>query len=538
MSLRPSLEPNFGFVIDNRSCIGCHACSTACKSENEVPLGVYRTWVKTTEVGQFPDTRRHFQVTRCNHCSNPPCVSICPTSAMYQRDDGIVDFDHRSCIGCKGCLQACPYDAIYIDPESGTAAKCNYCSHRTDLGLEPSCVVVCPEHAILAGDLNDPKSEISRVLAKERVTVRKPEQGTGPKLFYIEGAQVNLQPTATPRTPTTFAAADVVSLHGGVHQGPASGLPDVDAPGPLRIAGRKAGQIAQVGYNAQHKVPWHWPVWTYLVTKGVATGIVLVLALLWGVLGVGPSGTVAAWAAGISLVMTAATTALLVLDLEHPSRFFYILTRPQWRSWLTRGAVLLIAFSLGTGLWGALEIGAQLGLLDPSLASRWRMPLIWLNTPLAVGTAIYTAFLFGQAEGRDFWQSPLLPLQLLVQAFLSGAAVLVLALPVYEHTEDFALGCNRTLAISVGLHLFVLVLGEFAMPHATDVARQAAYAITRGAYRTQFAFGVLVVGHILPLGVWMASPGSVDPGLAAFPLIGLFLYERLFVKAPQEVPNS
>ena len=112
---------DFGFVIDNRRCIGCHACSTACKSENQVPLGVHRTWVKTTETGAYPNTQRHFQVTRCNHCANPPCVRICPTGAMFQRDDGIVEFDSKACIGCKACMQACPYDAVHIDPDQGTA---------------------------------------------------------------------------------------------------------------------------------------------------------------------------------------------------------------------------------------------------------------------------------------------------------------------------------------------------------------------------------------------------------------------------------
>ncbi|MGH2544134.1 MAG: 4Fe-4S dicluster domain-containing protein, partial [Ardenticatenaceae bacterium] len=146
---------NYGFLIDHRKCIGCHACSTACKSENEVPLGVYRTWVKYVEKGTFPHTRRSFQVTRCNHCANPPCVRICPVTAMYQRADGIVEFDPAVCIGCKACLQACPYDAIYIDPDTGTAAKCHFCSHRTDIGLQPACVVVCPEEAIIAGDLDN-----------------------------------------------------------------------------------------------------------------------------------------------------------------------------------------------------------------------------------------------------------------------------------------------------------------------------------------------------------------------------------------------
>jgi Fe-S-cluster-containing dehydrogenase component len=206
---------NYGFVIDNRKCIGCHACSTACKSENEVPLGVHRTWVKTVEHGRYPNVTRSFQVTRCNHCDNPPCARICPVTAMYQRDDGIVEFDPSVCIGCKACMQACPYDAIHIDPETNAAAKCHMCSHRVDVGLEPACVVVCPEHAIVFGDLDDPGSEISEVVAKHHTTVRKPEQGTAPKLFYVQGADVTLHPTVMEEAQSTFAATDVVTEQGG-----------------------------------------------------------------------------------------------------------------------------------------------------------------------------------------------------------------------------------------------------------------------------------------------------------------------------------
>ncbi|NUN52579.1 MAG: 4Fe-4S dicluster domain-containing protein, partial [Planctomycetaceae bacterium] len=206
---------NYGFLIDNRSCIGCHACSTACKSENDVPLGVHRTWVKSVETGTYPDVARHFQVTRCNHCANPPCVRICPTAAMYQRADGIVEFSGDACIGCKACLQACPYDAIHIDPGTLTAAKCHFCSHRIEVGLEPACVVVCPTHAILAGDLDDPASEISRTLAREKVSVRKPEQGTAPKLFYVEGTAAGLVPTAAEQYPASFMTSDVPEPRGG-----------------------------------------------------------------------------------------------------------------------------------------------------------------------------------------------------------------------------------------------------------------------------------------------------------------------------------
>src|SRR5262249_40438805 len=145
-------------------------------------------------------TRRYFQVTRCNHCASPPCVPICPTAAMFRRPDGIVEFDREACIGCKACLQACPYDAIHIDPESGTAAKCHFCAHRTDVGLGPACVVVCPVHATLAGDIDDPASEVVRAVSTERVSVRKPEQGTRPKLFYIEGEDSALFPMLASQT--------------------------------------------------------------------------------------------------------------------------------------------------------------------------------------------------------------------------------------------------------------------------------------------------------------------------------------------------
>ena len=149
-------------VIDQDKCIGCHACTTACKSENEVPLGVTRTYVKSVEVGTFPQVRRVFQVTRCNQCTDAPCTAACPTRAMYRRPDGIVDFDKSLCIGCKACIAACPYDAIFINPDDNSAEKCNLCAHRLEVGLEPACVVVCPTEAILVGDLNDPRSKVAQ----------------------------------------------------------------------------------------------------------------------------------------------------------------------------------------------------------------------------------------------------------------------------------------------------------------------------------------------------------------------------------------
>jgi Fe-S-cluster-containing dehydrogenase component len=191
--------PNYGFVIDNRRCIGCHACTVACKAEHDDPIGVNKTWVKYIEKGEFPNTNRNFSVMRCNHCDDSPCTDVCPTTALWEREDGIVDFDPERCIGCKACMQGCPYDAIYIDPDTETAAKCNYCSHRVDTGREPACVTVCPEDAIVAGDMENPDSEISERIARQEVQARKPEKGTDPKLFYVDGDDGSTTPGTTAR---------------------------------------------------------------------------------------------------------------------------------------------------------------------------------------------------------------------------------------------------------------------------------------------------------------------------------------------------
>ncbi|MBE3074976.1 MAG: 4Fe-4S dicluster domain-containing protein, partial [Actinobacteria bacterium] len=146
--------PNYGFAIDLRKCIGCHACTIACKAEHQIPVGVNRCWVKTVEKGTFPDTRRFFFPVLCNQCVDAPCVRICPTSALYKRRDGIVDLNGQSCIGCRACMEACPYDQLFIDPNTHTAEKCNFCANRIENELLPSCVSVCPTQCRVFGDLD------------------------------------------------------------------------------------------------------------------------------------------------------------------------------------------------------------------------------------------------------------------------------------------------------------------------------------------------------------------------------------------------
>jgi Fe-S-cluster-containing dehydrogenase component len=479
---------NYAFVIDNRRCIGCHACSVACKAEHEVPLGVARTWVKYIEKGTFPETRRTFQVTRCNHCEDAPCVEICPTTALFKRRDGIVDFDGRRCIGCKACMQGCPYDALYIDPQTETAAKCNFCAHRVEVGLEPPCVTVCPTQAIVAGDTENPHSRVSQIIGRIPVQVRKPEKGTRPRVFYVEGEASSLVPGAAP-PPDSYMWANA---------------PQPRALPNMPLTPEAGAPRRTYGVKEQHRNSWGWKVSAYLWTKSLAAGAFLVPALL--VLAGGqarvPLSSVLA-----ALVFLGVTGILLVWDLRQPQRFLWTLTRPQWRSWLTRGSYVITAYgALLTLHLVAAFIPVPLGL---------ERVLTAITALLAAGTALYTAFLFGQAKGRDLWQSSLLGPHLIVQALAAGAAL-------------FSPGWLVFLLPLNGL----MVAGEVWGHHATEDARRAARLIQDDA---RFVAGVLTLGHLLPLALLWGAPalGALAGGFA---LAGLLVWEHLFVQAPQQVP--
>lgn len=508
----------YGFAIDQRSCIGCHACTIACKSEHDVPLGVFRTWVKYVEKGEFPNTRRHFLVERCNHCANAPCVEICPTKALFKREDGIVDFDKSLCIGCKSCMQACPYDAIYIDPESHTAAKCNFCAHRIDQGLQPACVLVCPEEAIIFGDLDNPSSRIAQLVGRESVTVRRPEQGTEPKLFYLGADETALMPEALPQPlGAMWNEPPAAPSHGAIGANE-RWMPHTDH--------------AQVDYNVRHDAPWGWRVSAYLLTKSLAAGLFLVLAGLFTA-GVAATAPLALPAVLAALVFLGITSLLLVVDLKRPERFLYIVFKPQWRSWLTRGTFMLMGYGGLLVLWGLVELVAP----TPPLFFSWLVAIF------AVLTAVYTAFLFGQAEGRDLWQEPLLPASLLAQAVIAGTAGLILGAVVTGQPAALL----RTLAgvglVALIVHAALVVLALLSA-HPTANAAWGQRELTRGAYARGFWGIGIALGIAVPvvlLAVALGAPGAL-PVLAALAalaaLAGLVGYEDAFVRAGQAAPLS
>jgi tetrathionate reductase subunit B len=178
----------YAIVLDTRRCIDCKACTVACKTENAVPLGRdnYRNWVDEEKLrGTYPNLGQSFTPGQCMQCANTPCDRVCPTRATSVSPDGIVFVEAKKCIGCKYCMTACPYNARYFNTETGAVDKCTFCAHRVQAGNLPACVETCPTKVRVFGDLNDPKSEVSRLLAKHPYRVLKPEMGTEPYLFYL-----------------------------------------------------------------------------------------------------------------------------------------------------------------------------------------------------------------------------------------------------------------------------------------------------------------------------------------------------------------
>ena len=197
----------YGMVIDLKRCFGCYGCQVSCKAEHATPPGVFFARVVKRESGTYPNVRKVFLPMLCMHCETPPCEAVCPTGATFKRPDGIVDIDREICVGCRYCMQACPYEARYFHAKerfyfgaqgpteyeavgyaqhpTGVVMKCNFCAHRLARGEEPSCVMTCPTNARTVGDLEDPHSEVNRLIKERGGEPLHPELGTGPSVYYL-----------------------------------------------------------------------------------------------------------------------------------------------------------------------------------------------------------------------------------------------------------------------------------------------------------------------------------------------------------------
>jgi Fe-S-cluster-containing dehydrogenase component/formate-dependent nitrite reductase membrane component NrfD len=503
----------YGFAIDLRKCIGCHACTIACKAEHQIPIGVNRCWVKTVEKGAFPDTTRLFFPVLCNQCEDAPCVRICPTHALYKRRDGIVDLHGDRCIGCRACMEACPYDQLFIDPNTRTAEKCNFCANRIENQLLPACVSVCPTECRIFGDLDDPDSDLARILQQEATTVRKPEKGTGPRVFYIGADESVLQPEASVRP--------LYYKEGQVHLRPlGSSTPDPDRPGDARV-----------DYDVPHEKPWGTDMVVYLFMKAVATGAMGVAAMLWLLKIGGPLVVIAA--PSISIVFIALTAGVLIADLKRPERFFYILTRSNWRSWMVWGAWFLAAHGALSAVW---LIAGWLGRDDVLTM------LCWPVIVTAVLATSYTGFLFAQGLARDLWQGPYAAIDLIAQSGAAGSAALLLATfigaaPPPETRQML----SAILGGSLVCHLMILLVENFIVRSPTRHHECAVRTIRRGPLAPLFWGVAIAAGGIVPLslllgGMWIGVVPIASAALLA--LVGSATWEYIWVEAGQSVPLS
>ncbi len=179
----------YAMVINTKECVRCRTCFVACKVKNGLPVGkkygteYHRLTFVEEEIGKYPNVRRTFYPTHCNHCDKPACLDSCPVGAIYKAADGRVLTIAEKCIQCGACVSACPYDARFINKEKGCADHCDYCLNR---GTMPACAELCPAQCIYFGDLEDPNSVVAEMIASGKAKPLKSESGTDPQVFYID----------------------------------------------------------------------------------------------------------------------------------------------------------------------------------------------------------------------------------------------------------------------------------------------------------------------------------------------------------------
>jgi len=397
----------YAFVADLNRCVGCQTCTAACKHANATAPGVQWRKVLDFETGEYPDVARAFLPVGCMHCETPSCMEVCPTLATGKRDDGIVTIDYDVCIGCAYCAVACPYQARFRvdhpasayggkamrheaareDPDRlGVAQKCTMCVDLIDAGLArglvpgvdadatPACVNSCIAGALHMGDLDDPDSNVSRLLAEKRHFRMHEELGNGPGFFYLYDGEIA---DKTPIDPPPLLADPV-------------GLAAV-APKP--------------------QTSWDWRAAANFTFGGTGTGL-LAITMLAGLF------APVLWSAVfIALTLVSAGLFCVWLEIGRPRRFLNVFRNVR-TSWMTREAMAalpLLGFGGLSWLTGSVVLGwlaAIFGLLFLYAQARilraakgipaWRQPGI---VPLMVST--------GLSEGAGL-------LAILVAAFAPG----------------------------------------------------------------------------------------------------------------------
>lgn len=499
----------WGIVADLNRCVGCQTCTAACKHANATAPGVQWRKVLDIEAGEFPDVRRSFVPVGCMHCDDAPCMDVCPTTATRKREDGLVTIDYDKCIGCGYCIVACPYgarskvteparafggkqmrhEALREDPARlNVAQKCTFCIDRIDGGLArgevpgldseatPACVNSCIASALHFGDLNDPDSNVSHLLAENESFTMHPELGTGPGIHYLYDRDDNA---------------------GSAGDAPIDGPPEMVAE-----------PVGMGGVVPKLQNVWDWRAATNFILGGTGSG----LAVAGAVAGALPLVFAAA------LMHIALGLFAVWLEIGRPWRFLNVFRHPQ-RSWMTREALAAMPlFACGgltvltghpaavalTGVFGMIFLYSQARILNaakgiPAWRQKGAIGLI-AATGLTEGTAALTALAGLAMMGglADVTQVPL-------SGLCGGLAVLVAvrhaAWRSYRRglgetgapVETFKALDGAALRLTAGHQMVVvaLLLGALILPGATGAALAVAGAAV--ALASGWAFkGVLI----------------------------------------------
>jgi phenylacetyl-CoA:acceptor oxidoreductase subunit 1 len=473
----------WGMLADLERCVGCQTCTAACRHTNATLPAVQWRKVIDVEAGTFPNVSRTFVPVGCQHCADPPCMHVCPTTATRQRADGIVTIDYSICIGCAYCEVACPYQARFLldephyaygaamqneveradDERLGVAQKCTFCSDRIDFGLEngltpgldpratPACVNACIADALHFGDLDDPDSNVSRLLKQHSSFKMHAELGTEPGFHYLYG--------------------------------PANGE---GAVGKADIMPAGGGHLRARGAEPELQQHWNWKAAGNFIGGGMGAGL-LMASLATGMAGLGEAATLGAAA----LAIIALGLAVLLLKIGRPLRFIYVLRQPR-RSWMAREA------------WIA-------GALFPIAAAA-----LWLGAPvlMLVAVLLALAFLFSQAmilraaKGIPAWrQSRIVPL--IVVTGLAEGAGLFLAGVVFRPGLASAVAATAASVVVLAALRF-LVWRAYLAALETEGAPQRALAVLKGC-----TGWLLFGGTFLPVALVLAG-AMFAPAAVAF----------------------
>jgi len=522
----------WGMVADLERCVGCQTCTAACRHANATSPAVQWRKVLDIEVGSYPNVSRVFVPVGCQHCADPPCMHVCPTTATRQRADGIVTINYEICIGCAYCEVACPYQARFLVHEPhyaygpamqneveradfkrvGVAQKCTFCSDRIDFGVEngltpgvdpratPACVNACIADALHFGDLDDPDSNVSRLLREQKNFRMHAELGTEPGFHYVYGKRND----------------------GEMPEGAAPS--NITAPGELRT----------VGVEPTAQQHWDWKAANNFMCGGMGSGLfVLAVAAAMRNPEILPLG----WSA---LAIIAVGLVTLMLKIGKPLRAIYVLRQPR-RSWMTREAwIAAFMFPLGAlGLWLAnstlLSIAGVLvfafllcqGMIMqaakgiPAWRTAWSMPLI-LITGLAEGAGLFLAVV-----ALFLAQSPIINVVAVVAALLAVLRAFVWRSYLLSLMIEGA--PTRAIAVLDGyrpwlffgglaLPLALIVIGWLLPAAATALFAFAGLAIAATGLRLKFVLVVragfnqgFALAHTPVRGSGRAGP-AVKPG--------------------------